>query len=155
MPLSDEDREWLKALNEKLWPPGHKNGVVSLEASRKLAPKEYERVTRILDEGNAILEFISTNMFGGYGVRFYDHEQFPGTGAEYLCCLIEGHLPAAKTRFERDVLKPGEQAPDRTPGSGSQRAWGYFSKYTHTDEMKALCKKYKLMEPKSQGYYDY
>lgn len=153
--LSDEDREWLKALNEKLWPPDHKNGVVSLEASRQLSNNEYERVTRLLDEENLVLEFISTNMFGGYGLRIYDHEPFPGTGAQYLGTLIEGHLPAKRTRFERDVLKPGKKAPDHTPGSGSQRAWDYFSKYTHTDKMKALCKQYKLEAPRGQGHYDY
>lgn len=166
--LSDKDRTWLKNLEKALWPPTHKNGPVSLEASRDLTNKEYETLTRILDEGNVVVEMICTNMFGGYGIQIYEHEPFPGTGAQYLACVTEDHLPAKKTRFERDPVGRKTKATAPSPGrhkkleeeghvagTGSQRAWDYFTKYTHTDKMRAHCKQYKLEEPHSQGHYDY
>lgn len=167
--LSEKDRDWLKQLDKDLWPPDHKNGVVSLEASRDLTHDEYERLTRILDEGNVVLEMICTNMFGGYGIRIYDHEPYPGTGAQYLACITEDHLPATKTRFEREVTGKGKKIKAPSPsgrhkkldeeghvaGSGSNRAWNYFSKYTHTNQMRDFCKQYKLDAPQSRGHYDY
>jgi hypothetical protein len=155
-PLPDTDRDWLKALEEALWPPKHKNGVVSLEASRKLSEEEYETLTRILEEDRVVVEMVSTNMFGGYGICLYEHEMYPHTGAQYLCCIIEGHLPATKTRYEREVPSKGSKGePDRIPGSGSTRAWDYFAKYTHTPAMKAFCIKYRLKQPEARYNYDY
>jgi hypothetical protein len=166
--LSEVDRDWLKKLDSSLWPPDHKNGVVSLEASRDLTNEEYETLTRILDEGNVVVEMICTNMFGGYGIRVYEHESYPGVGLQYLCCVTEDHLPSEHTRFERDLLEEGKGGvlpkPSRykkleesghVAGEGSTRAWNYFSRYTHTDKQREFCKKYKLGAPQPRSHYDY
>lgn len=152
--LPDEEREWLKKLEVDLWPKDHKNGVVSLEASRQLTLQEFKRLTRILKSGSVVVEMICTNMFGGYGICIYEHEPYPHTGAQYLACVIEDHMPPRNGIVDPDrhgkLSEPGHVA-----GSGSTRAWNYFSKYTHTEEMKAWCKKYKLRKPEERYHYDY
>lgn len=151
--ISDDDRAWLTSLNDDLWPSGHKNGVVSLEPSRVLTESEFERMTALFEKKVVVLEMITTNMFGGYGVRVYEHAPYPGTGPMPLACFIEGHLPPARSRYDRDIDKPA--GPDRRPGEGSTRAWRYFSAYTHTEEMRGFCKRYGLEAPHGRSHYDY
>jgi hypothetical protein len=152
--LSEEDRVWLQNLNESLWPANHKakDSPVSVKAYRLLTHEELDQLTAILDKEVTVNEMVCTNMFGGYGMIVHAHELYPGTGAEELLYLTEGNLPPP-SRFERDVEAFREK--DRVSGSGSTRAWNYFSKYTHSKKNRAWLKGYKLPAPQSRGHYDY
>ena len=153
--LLDADREWLQELEKDLWPKDHKNGVVSLEASRPLTVPEFKRLNQILKSGSVVVEMISTNMFGGYGIQIYEHEPYPHTGPLYLACVTEDHMPLRKG----EVIRPGHHRKldekGHPSGSGSTRAWNYFSKYTHTKVMEGWCAKYKLHKPEKRYHYDY
>lgn len=155
--ISDSDRDWLKALQKDLWPEEKPLPLlISLEAIRILTEEEYERLTRILDEKNLVVGMICTSMFGGYGVKLYEHEVYPHTGAQHLLSLTEDHLPPERTRFERDFSSEKATVSDRPGGGrGSNRAWLYFSRYTHTPEMMSYCKRYGLQIPFPRSYYDY
>ena len=156
-PLPDEEREWLKALNESLWPKDRKNrSPVKLEAHRQLTHKEKERLFKILDTHLAVVEMFCTNMFGGYGINVYAHEQYPGTGPDFLLAITEDNLPP-RSRLSR-IDGETEPAPEKFPGCGRDDAWELFSKYTHTEQMKVWVNEYrrfKLNPPRDRSSYDY
>jgi hypothetical protein len=153
-PLPDEERTWLKELQESLWPETRKNNSpVKLEAHRQLKDEERDRVFKILDTHLLVVEMFSSNMFGGYGIAVYDHEPFPHAGPLHLLTLTEDNLPPWRTRFER--IEGKESLPKKVPGCGRDDAWELFSKYTHTPQMKEWIKQYKLNPPREQSYYDY
>jgi hypothetical protein len=154
-PLSEENRKWMQDLEKELWPKSHKNGVVSLKAYRFLTEGELEHLTSILESGSVVVEMICTNMFGGYGIRIYEHEPYPHVGPQFILCVIEDHLPLSDGRKARPGGHHKLDDEDHVPGSGSTRAWEYFSKYTHTKSMKAMCEHYKLNKPEERSYYDY
>ncbi len=143
----EESRNFLIILHKSLWPDGHQNGVVSLEAFRKLSDDERVLLESVLKGSNFFYEMFCTNMFGGYGVRIYEHakEPFPGAVIEpqHLLTLIENHL------FDK------MEEEDRLSGSGSSRGWDFFSQFTHTPEMKEFCRLYKRPLPRSRDSYDY
>lgn len=156
-PLSDDDRDWLKALDDKIWPETPGGGdFITLKAARPLKEDELTRLTRLLNEGNLVVEMFSTSMFGGYGVRLYEHEPYPHAGPVHLVSVIEGHIPPP-SRYDREVpsKKSSKVDKDKIPGSGSTRAWKYFSKYTHTPKMTAYCAQYRLKKPQERNHYDY
>lgn len=150
-----EGTDWLKALHDDLWPKNHKpDSPVSIRALRRMTREEWDRVFKLIEDERLVCEMTSVNMFGGYGVRVYAHEPFPGTGPDYLLLVHEDHLPTP-TRFE--VLQ--DEAPQprtkKVPGSGRDDAWELFSKYTHSAENRKFLKKYKLEDPRDRHYYDY
>jgi len=152
--LPDAERDWLKSLQESLWPKDRKNGSpVKLEAHRQLTHEEKKRVFGLIETHGLVVEMFSSNMFGGYGIAVYDHEPYPHTGPQHLLTLTEDNLPW-RSRLSRidGETKPG---PDKFPGCGRDDAWELFSKYTHSEQMRAWIKQYKLHAPRERSHYDY
>jgi hypothetical protein len=154
VPLPDVERDWLKALQESLWPEDRKNASpVKLEAHRLLTDEERDRLFKDIETYSLVVEMFSSNMFGGYGIHVYAHELYPHTGPDFLLAITEDNLPP-RNRFER-VTEDKPPARKKVPGSGQEEAWDLFSKYTHSERMKEWVKLYKLKPPREQSYYDY
>ena len=160
----DDDIAWLKKLQEDLWPPEppppprargnpYAGMKIELDAKRTLTKKEFERVLGCIKKHKLVANMFSTSMFGGYGMKLYEHEPYPGTGAQFLVTIIEGHLPVP-TRYDR-IAGNVKEKPKKHPGCGREDAWKVFSKYTHTKQNRAWLKQYGLPEPHDQSYYDY
>jgi len=153
--LPDSERDWLKALQESLWPKNRKNdSPVKLEAHRLLTYEERDRLFKDIETFGLVVEMFSSNMFGGYGIAIYAHELYPHTGPDHLVTITEDNLPPP-SRLERASGDAPPEPPKKVPGCGRDDAWELFSKYTHTDQMKVWVKQYKLEAPRSQSYYDY
>jgi len=169
MDLSDADRQWLIALNLELWPEKDKRTKGEIlrdnifpEARTAPEPKvpremltheELERVLNLVQECKLLTSMFSSNMFGGYGMKVYEHEPFPGTGPVLLLAIAEDHLPPP-TRLERAA--GGARKPKKkVPGCGRDDAWELFSPITHSDQNREWLKGYKMDPPRERGYYDY
>ena len=161
----DDDIAWLKKLQDDLWPPEpppprptrsnpYAGMKIKLEARRTLSKEELDRALACIPKHKLIAEMFSTNMFGGYGMRLYEHEPYPDTGAQFLIALIEDHLPVA-TRYDHISGNLPKKPERRGQGCGREDAWELFSKFTHSEQNREWVKKYGLDEPKYQSYYDY
>lgn len=159
----DDDIAWLKKLQEDLWPPKparkkrfdpYAGPEIKLEAKRTLMREELERVLACIEKHKLIAEMFSSNMFGGYGMSLYDHELYPGTGAQFLVAIIEDHMPVA-TRYDHISGNLPPEPTRRGQGCGREDAWKVFSKYTHSPENVEWLAKYKLQPSRYQSYYDY
>jgi hypothetical protein len=163
-----DDIAWLKQLQEDLWPPeplqswpldfGERKVKIKikLEATRTLTQEEFQRIFACIEKYKLIAEMFSSNMFGGYGMRLYEHEPYPCTGAQFLITLVEDHLPVP-TRYDR-IADNVEKKPEplrRGQGCGREDAWAVFSPITHSAHNREWLKRYGLPEPHYQSYYDY
>lgn len=172
--LSDDDRQWLKDLQDDLWPPQKeepddgsieaalrralpkkKRPVIVLEATRRLTHEELQRVCTLIENEKLLTSMFSKGMFGGHGMYVFEHEQFPGTGPEHLLTLTEDHLPDPSLYQRLDTLDAPPKKKEKHPGCGTDESWELFSKYTHSDENREWLKKYKMDPPRERGYYDY
>lgn len=152
--------DWLRELNELLWPPkqavkGRAGDVqVKLHAKRELSKKEWQRVRNAIAKHKLIVEMICTNMFGGVGIRLYEHPPVPGVDeVECLLTLTEDHLPGA-TRY--DHLRGEVPEPEKKhPGSCLRSAWQAFSELSNTEPNLAWLKQYGLQAPREPWHYDY
>lgn len=150
----DEDFKWLRALQEDLWPPRPPSKLtIKLEAKRPLTKAELARVEACIEEHDLVAEMICTSMFGGYGMRLYSHELFPGTGADFLLTLVEDHLPVP-TRYDH-IMGTVKESPKKVPGEGRTDAWKVFSKYTHDEGNRRMLRKYGLQDSRDRWAYDY
>lgn len=162
-----DDIEWLRKLQNDLWPSKPKperslfnrrsdgdDITIKLEAKRTLTKEEFERVLGSIEKHKLIAEMFSTSMFGGYGMKLYDHELYPGTGAQFLVSLIEDHLPVA-TRYDHISGNLPEEPKRRGQGCGREDAWKVFSKFTHAEQNVEWLTKYRLQPSQYQSYYDY
>jgi len=98
-----DDLEWLRKLDRELWPKSKGQNPVKQDLTRE----EFERVLACIAKYKLVAEMYSTNMFGGYGMRLYEHEPYPDH--------IAGNVK--------------EMSP-RLPGCGRDDAWEIFSKFT-------------------------
>lgn len=159
-----DDIKWLHELHAALWPPepprprdryGRSSPRIKLEVGRELTKAEWKRVVQAIAENKLVAEMIGTNMFGGVGVRFYEHPRLPGDDHEHVLTLTQEHLPGP-TRY--DHLADRAEATDYrepTGGNCSRAAWDIFSEFTHTEDNRRWLKQYGLDEPRDPAYYDY
>ena len=152
-----DDIEWLRELNEDLWlreddgtfRPKHK-------VSRELAKAEWERVKQAIVEHKLVTEMVRTNMFGGVGVRVYQHPIMPGDDHEHVLTLTQEQLPGPTRQdylMDRDTEEPDYRKP--TKGSCSRAAYDIFAEFTHTEDNRRWLKDYGLKQPQDPGDYDY
>lgn len=139
--------EWLKQLQEKLWPPEQKakgragKVQLKLEAKRQLSDKEWELVQRAITTHKLVVEMIDTNMFGGVGIRLYEHPPAPGVDeAGHLVTLTEEH-----------VLGPTGPS----GGNCSEEAYELFFALASTEDNRRWCKQYRLEPPRELVHYCY
>lgn len=146
------DIEWLVGLHEELYRDEGQNRI-QVVSSRRLTNQEFARVLAAIEKHKLVAEMVCTSMFGAYGMRLYEHELYPGTGARELVLINEEQLPVP-TRYEHmeGTAKP---IPERRSGCGRDDAWEVFSKYTHAEQNRVWLKQYKLQESKYRSYYDY
>lgn len=153
-----DDLAWLKSLQSELWPPpppgpyrppydrrSRSVDPFKLEACRTLLPEELDRIFAAIPQHKLIAEMFMSGMFGGYGMRLYEHEPYPHTGAQFLVSIIEDHLPGPF----------GGEKPKKPPGAGRPDAWEVFSRFTHTAQNQEWLKRYKLQPSRESTYYDY
>jgi hypothetical protein len=163
MSLPDEERAWLTALHQELWPPKsvNRNRIV-LQAERTLLHDEQDRIVMCITDFKLVTSMASKGMFGGYALELYDHEQYPGTGSEHLLTITEDHLPGPKPPVWCQHLDTLETPPKKVtapkkkqPGCGTDEAWEFFSRFTHSPQNREWLKKYHLPAPRERTYYDY
>ncbi len=156
--LTEEERQWLQALNEELWPPltvderRAGKGRIKLEASRTLQWTEFQQVLKLVDERRLLTSMFSSGMFGGYGMSVWEHELFPGSGPTPILRLVEDNLPdphrlQVREGYDKHVRKE--------PGVGRDDAWESFSKFTHSETNKEWLKSYRMDPPRERSHYDY
>lgn len=139
--LVDEEREWLRAVHNRLWPAQ----VGSLRPRRDPPPKqlsqtELEGILGVIQERSLITSMFCSGMFGGYGMNVYEHEPFPGAGPLLLLALAENHLPGTCVK---------------RPGEGRDDAWEIFSRFTHSEKNAQWLQSYRMDPPRSRTFYDY
>src|ERR1051325_1267198 len=156
--LTEDERQWLKDLNEDLWPPqeqaaGQKNKfLIELDAKRILRWTEFQKVLDLIETRRLLTHMFCTSMFGGYGMDVYEHEPFPGAGPVHILRLVEGHHPdphrwQIAECYDKHVRKGG--------GVGRDDAWESFSKFTHSEMNAEWLKYYKMSPPENRSSYDY
>jgi len=154
------DLDWLRELQERLWPPeqaakGRAGNVqIKLEAKRELSKDEWQRVCKAIVENKLVVEMIGTNMFGGVGIRLFEHPPCFGVDeAELILTITQEHLPGP-SRY--DHLRGEVAEPEKhVPGSCLRRAWETFSEFSHTEQNKRWLKQYGLRESRGAESYDY
>lgn len=155
--LTDEDRDWLKRLDEDLWAKEHLETPeirhkITMTARRPLSPGELERVAGIVSGSTLLTSMFCTGMFGGYGMDVFEHEPVPDIGPIRLLRLVEGHMP------EPDAAKlaSGDLGHTRqAPGVGRDDAWEFFSTFTHSERNIGWLKSYGMRPPQPRHSYDY
>ncbi len=147
MPLSDEDRTWLKALQGELWPPKDPHTPMEREVAKAFDkplpehPKPREQITReelfraldLIEPTPLVVSLYCSGMFGGVGITLLEHEEYIGMGATELLSISEQHLP----RLCRDD------------------AWELFTKYAFTPRNLEWCKRYGIKLRTDRVHYCY
>jgi hypothetical protein len=160
--LTDQDRAWLVALNEDLWPEDETKRTkrtIVLDASRKLLHEELDRICALIESAPLLTSMFSKGMFGGFGMLVYEHSAYPHVPPQQLLCLTEDHLPPPKGPSVYEHLTgtakplPPEKKP--APGCGTDQGWEAFSKYTHSERNREWLKNYNMKAPQERHYYDY
>lgn len=137
---------WLRALNaEILKKDSH---PYCCPETRRLTDEELDRVMGIVVRHE--LPVVMFNLNTSIGCAIYDHpvdHKYPGISPkdlepDMLLWLSASHLP----------LSEAWESPDRTLWSDG---WRVFSKISHTDANRELCRSCGLEEPKDAGYYAY
>lgn len=146
----EEDIQWLRELDDDLWPPGHKSDGITLKGYRLITQEELKRVIRCIEEYRLVTEMHCTSMFGGYGIKVYDNPAAPGVPLVPVLFLIEDHLPI-DTRWSLVDEEPSV----KRQGCGRDDAWELFSRYTHTDQNKEWTKTFRLKPSRERSHYDY
>lgn len=136
----------LRKLQKELWPTPHGSGNgIKVKAKRLLTVIEVKIVLDCIEQNKLLTSMFSANMFGGYGMDIYEHENYPGTGPEFLFRITEYDLPKElNSKFNK-----------ASGGTGSIDAWNIFSKYTHSDQNIEWLKMYKMELPHDRSHYDY
>lgn len=149
------DLDWVRALHDDLWPPDEnpRKFRVALEASRTLSKDEWSRLLKVIEEERLVVQLIGTSMFGGYGIRLFEHPSFPGLPPEFVATIIEDHLPLP-TRYEH-ALGEVKPIPKKRSGQGRDDAWEVFSKMSLKPRNIEWLKEYGLELPQDRSHYDY
>lgn len=128
--------KWLAQLHDELWVTKCSAGQAWSCEHRRMTDDEWARVQSIITTERLICEPINAQMGFGFGMRLYEHEQYPGTGPTFLLTLTGGHLPEpSDTRFDA--------------------GWAAYSPYTHNDD-NANALEYAGFEPlRPKGHYAY
>jgi hypothetical protein len=172
----------MKELQEDLWPPPDKrspmeqrlDGIIrkskdpiwkARKASLPPLPKkprerlknaEVVRLFTILADADLVIEPISHGMFGGVGLRVYEHEQFIGTGPEHLLTIVDKHLPeTSTTSWHRKLLGESYAGRQKLPGGVRDDAWDLCMKFAKKSQNVAWLKQYKLKAPRERVHYEY
>ena len=160
--LSDEDRDWLKKLNDDLWPDDEKKRVsrrIELDATRKLLHEEQDRIFALIEQAPLVTSMFSKGMFGGFGMTILEHPEFPGLPPTPLLWITEDHLPGPRppSAYEHLVgtAKPLPPPEKKRPGCGTDLGWETFSKFTHSARNRAWLKEHRLDPPHERSHYDY
>lgn len=168
--LSDEDRAWLTALQEELWPPKDPHTPIERNVAKAFGkplpdpPKAREQVTReelfraldLIEAVPLVVSLYCSGMFGGVGITLYEHEQFIGTGATELLSISEQHLPRLLDRTVYEHMQGVEaREQKKTPGDVRDDAWDLFTKYAFTPRNTEWCKRYGIELRTDRVHYCY
>lgn len=140
--MEETDLEWMRELHARLSDP-------DLE---KLSKPEFERFLKAIHEYGLLTQMYSAKMFGGYGMRIFEHPIFPGLPPTKLLSITEDHIPAP-TQYDHLI---GEARPKhRERGCGRDDAWEIFSKFTHSEQNRQWLRRYGMTDSMSREQYDY
>lgn len=153
-PLGDEDREWLKTVDDQLWRTtapdrfGHRHRVEHDGVS--LSQDELDRLFRLIRDHHLVTS-MGSGVFGfGYSIGVYEEPEPPALGIEmkpeYLVCVTEHHLP------HPDGLLAW---PAGTHDKQKELAWGLFSQFTHSPHNAEMLQRNKMDPPRRRGDIDY
>lgn len=149
MTLSDEDRDWLKFLQDSLWewiPERPYRAYGHMNELRSLTTLEWGRVAEIASCSKNL--FFETKTCHGFTLQIaiWEDAPYPGTDPTFLVLIDQKQLPE----------ELGTAGPTGG-GSGDswKAAWKIFSAYTHSERNAEKLAVHGRKPPKSEGHYQY
>ena len=152
--MRDEDRAWLKELQNELWryvrqTYNYRDNSYWTE-KRGFAPEEWERLTKLFDEqlesGEGLVFQLGTKWGFTLMLRVYEDAPVPDTPPEFLLFFDQKQIPP-------------EYGTTGPTGGGTEvswhRAWEILTKWSHSDRNAQKLKFYGMEPPREQSYYDY
>ncbi len=155
-PVYKADREWLEKLDEKIWDRSKDSFGYEHAFENCTLPKG--DLKRILDliKPHCLPCVLHSGVYGGLSMSIYNHSDtidyldVPNArfvsfdevvdAPDYLICIGQKHIAELET-------------------AGAITHWNkrfeWFSKHTHTDENRKICKMYHLPEPGERQSYEY
>lgn len=126
-PISGADRQFLKALNKRVWstPWGD---------ARPLAPEDRARVISLI-RSHELPCVLRSGPIGDLSMVITDHVEVAGEGAPKLLVLNSEHLGIHELKWDDQ--------------------FDFYAQFTHTDRNRELLSFYNLPPLRSRESYDY
>lgn len=141
VPVSPEDKEYLRKLNDRIWRRSHDRfgHVHSFPKDGEMPESDRSKVLRLI--GSHVLPCVlGSGPYGGLFFHVYDHSDVPGIRPDFLAGFDEDHFG----RFGH--------------GAGLdewQKRFDAVSVITHSDRNRQVLEFYGLPEPEPASRYEY
>jgi len=151
--MEETDLEWMRELHARLWPKHGDNCSLDWKPEGELPQLDFDRVLKVIKTHRLLTQMFPSKMFGGYGMRIYEHPIFPGLPPTKLLSITEDHIPGP-TQYDH-LTGEAKPLPKRKPGEGRTDAWETFSQFTHTEQNRRWLRGYGMTDSSPRADYDY
>jgi hypothetical protein len=137
--LPSEEAAWLRDLNSQIWDE-HTDRFAGVhrfpKQSRPVLPDEVSRCVSLIRSFNLPCVLYSSP-YGELSMGVFDHSEHPGVPPEFVILIGRDHvgLPAGFDKWSE--------------------TFDWFSRFTHSDENRAVLRFYRMTPPRERDHYSY